>query len=87
MAPLFASGHIVDLILALTAVEFTILLIHYRRTRHGVAPVDLLFNLLAGIFLLLALRCGLRGAWWGWVGAWLFAALVAHVADLLRRWR
>jgi hypothetical protein len=45
------------------------------------------FNLLAGACLLMALRSALSGSGWAWIAAWLFAALVAHLADLARRWR
>lgn len=43
-------------------------------------------NLLAGAFLLLALRCALTGAGWLWIALWLLAALLAHVADIVGRW-
>jgi fatty acid desaturase len=87
MAPLFASGRIVDLILAFTVFEVVALSLYRRRTGHGVPAIDIVFNLLSGICLLGALRCALGGAWWGWIGACLFGSLVAHVADLWRRWR
>ena len=43
--------------------------------------------LLAGAFLLLALRAALTGASWIPVALWLLAALFAHLVDLVRRWR
>jgi hypothetical protein len=52
-----------------------------------VEPGEFLGNLLSGMCLLAALRVGLAGAWWGWIALALLAALVAHVADLGRRWR
>jgi hypothetical protein len=67
MAELFVSGRIVDLILALTAFEFVFFFAYRRLTGHGVAPFELLLNLLSGVFLLLALRCALLGA--GGVGS------------------
>lgn len=87
MSALFASGRIVDAILLLTALEAAGLLWLHHRAGAGVAPADLLPNLLAGASLLLALRAGLAGAWFGWVAAALLAALVFHLADLRRRWR
>lgn len=87
MAALFASGRIVDVILALTLAEAVGLVAWHRRTGRGVAPADFLGNLLSGVCLLLALRAGLAGAWWGWIALALLAALAAHLTDLARRWR
>ncbi len=57
------------------------------RLRRGVAPWDLLPNLASGACLLLAMRAGLGGAWWGWVSLPLLGALLLHGMDLRRRWR
>jgi hypothetical protein len=84
---LFASGRIVDLILAITVLEGVMLVALYRRTGRGVAPADLLTNLASGLSLMLALRGALVGVWWGWIGLCLAGSLVAHLADLRRRWR
>jgi len=84
---LFATGRIVDLVLALVALEAIGLAIYRRRTGRGVAAGDLLPNLVAGACLLLALRAALTGAGWMWVAGWLAASLPAHLADLRRRWR
>ena len=86
MAGLFASGQIVDLILALLAMEAIIVIVCHRLTGRGIAPAALLSNLLAGACLLLALRSALIFAWWGWTALWLTAALLGHAADLARRW-
>lgn len=83
----FASGRIVDAILAFMVVEAVLLIAWRARTGRGIAAADLLANLAAGATLLLALRAALAGAAWSWVAAALMAALVAHVADLSRRWR
>ena len=85
MAELFANGRVVDLVLALMAIEGALLLGYWARTRRGVAPKDIAVNLLAGACLLLALRAALVGAAWGWVALCLAAALVAHLTDLRRR--
>ena len=87
MASLFASGRIVDLILAFTLVEAVAVVAYHRRTGKGVPPADFLGNLLSGVFLLLALRAALAGAAWPWLAACLLAALLAHLADLGRRWK
>jgi hypothetical protein len=87
MSDLIASGRIVDVILALVAIEFAVLVAYRRITLRGIAALDMVFNLLAGACLLMALRSALSGSGWAWIAAWLFAALVAHLADLARRWR
>jgi hypothetical protein len=87
VSQLFANGHIVDLILGLMVVEALALIVYQRWTGRGIAPLDLLSNLLAGLCLLLALRAALVGAAWGWIAAWLSVALVAHLIDVQRRWK
>lgn len=85
MADLFASGRIVDLILGFTLLEGIVLVAWRRGTGRGLAIADVLSMLLPGICLLLALRCTMTGAWWGWTAACLLASLVTHLADLGRR--
>ena len=87
MADLFASGRLVDLILFLVVIEVAVLLLYWRRTGRGVVPLDLLPNLCAGAFLLLALRVTLTGGGWMLASSCLAAAGLAHLADLYRRWR
>jgi hypothetical protein len=83
----FASGRIVDLILAFIAVEAAMLAAWRARTGRGLALADIAANLLAGAFLLLAMRMALAGAAWFWIAACLLASLAAHVGDLRRRMR
>ena len=87
MAELFASGRLVDLILALVAVEALALAIYFRVTGRGVPIADLLPNLLAGTCLLITLRLALSGAGWLLCCASLAAAGLAHMMDIGRRWR
>ena len=87
MAEWFASGRLVDAILLLVVCEVVALTLLWQRTRRGVAPVDLIPNILAGAFLLLALRLALGGAGWMYAAASLGAAGIAHLVDLRRRWR
>ena len=87
MADLFASGRFVDLIIVLVVIEAIALAWYWRHTGRGVAPLDLLPNLCAGAFLLLALRVTLTGGGWALAGFCLAAAGLAHLADLYRRWR
>ena len=87
MSTLFEGGRIVDLILAFTAIEAALVVLYHRRTGRGPVPADFLVNLSSGVCLMLALRCALVGAWWGWLALCLAAALVAHLTDLARRWQ
>ncbi len=75
----FASGHAVDLVLAVLAVEAVILIVR----KHRVLPVVL--ALLPGALMMLALRAALTGAGWHWVALWLALSWPVHLADL--RWR
>jgi len=83
---LVTSGRIVDVIIVFMAVEALALYLYHRRTSLGPATADIVAMLLAGLCLLLALRAALTGADWLWVASFLAAALVAHLADLHRRW-
>ncbi len=85
MGALFASGRIVDLILLLVVVEALALAAWTRRSAGGPRFSGLLPNLLAGGFLLLAVRAALSGAAWPWIGAALFGGLLAHLWDLRAR--
>jgi hypothetical protein len=87
MAELFASGRLVDVILIVVVVESAVLLLLWRRARRGVPPLDLLPNLCAGAFLLLALRAVLAGSGWIPASFCLAAAGLAHLTDIYRRWR
>lgn len=87
MADLFASGRIVDAILALVALEALLLVAYLRRTADGPAPLAVLGNLAAGFCLLLALRAAIGGFGWPWMALALLAAGIAHLADLRVRLR
>lgn len=87
MSDLFASGRLVDLILLIVLTEAVVLIAYWLRTGKGIAPRDLLPNLIAGAFLLLALRLTLAQAGCMAVCTCLAAAGIANVIDLMRRWR
>ncbi|MBV9654107.1 MAG: hypothetical protein JOZ42_06045 [Acetobacteraceae bacterium] len=87
MSWLFASGRIVDAILVLTAVEGAFVLWWKRRTGRGPAIAEFLYDLLAGMCLLAALRVALSGAPFGWMALCLAGALAGHLASLRLRWR
>jgi hypothetical protein len=86
MADLFASGRLIDLILVVVVLEAAVLLLYWARVRRGIAPLDLLPNLCAGAFLLLALRVTLAGGGWMMASLCLAAAGLAHLTDVYRRW-
>ncbi|WP_271078470.1 hypothetical protein [Aurantiacibacter sp. MUD61] len=75
----FASGHAVDLVLAVLALEFVWL---WRRGRNA---LDTFLMLLPAALILLALRAALIGAEWYWIAAFLALSFPAHLADLARR--
>jgi hypothetical protein len=83
---LLASPALIDLILAFTVLEAIVLAVWRKRSGRGLDLVPLFLMLLPGVFLMLALRAALAGAVWPWLPAALAAALVAHLADLRRRW-
>ncbi len=87
MAELFASGRLVDFILVVVVLEAAALLLYWARSGRGIAPLDLLPNLCAGAFLLLALRATLAGSGWMMASLCLAAAGLAHLTDVYRRWR
>jgi hypothetical protein len=80
MSALILSGHIVDLIIAILAIE--VLVLATWRRAGLVTPI---IAALPGAFLLLALRAALMDAGWMWIGLWLTASFPAHLADLWRR--
>ena len=86
MTAWFASGHVVDIVLAVMVLEAGLLLAYRYRTRHGLSATELLSVLVPGVFLLLALRGALVGAGMVPIAACLIAALLAHIADIARRW-
>lgn len=87
VAELFATGRIVDLIPALVVLEMLAVTILRWRTGHGIAVVDFISSLAPGVALLLAFRAQAGARDWTPAAAWLVVALVAHLADLVRRWK
>lgn len=84
----FLSGvYAVDLILAIVAFELVAFTLYWQMRGRGIAPAQLVPNLLAGALLLLALRLSLSGYSWPWYTACLALSGVANVADLRQRWR
>lgn len=64
------------------------MLVYLWRARGvGVAPRELIGNLVSGACLMLAVRAALLDAPWQQLAAWLLLSLLAHLADLALRWR
>lgn len=84
MQQLFASGHVIDLILLLMLAEAALLL---KLRLPGLGSRQILALLLPGAFLMLAVRAALTSAHWTTIAACLLAALVAHLGDVWIRIR
>ena len=78
MARLFASGHAVDIVLAVLAVELGWLV----RAGWRIGPAAL--RLGPGALMLVALRNGLTGLDWWWIALPLALSFPVHLADLVR---
>jgi hypothetical protein len=81
MSHLFASGHVIDLVIVVLALE--VLLLRGVLKRAHVLPLP---TLLAGLGLLLAWRLAQGGANWFWIAVPLSVAGLAHGWDLWQRW-
>lgn len=75
----FASGHAVDLVLAILTIELVWL------AWRGWRPADALLRLGPGALMLLALRSALTGAEWWWIALPLALSFPVHLMDLKRR--
>lgn len=80
MQAFFASGHAVDVVLVVIAVEAA-WLIGTRRMR----PWPALLILGPGVFILLGVRAALVGADWWWISLALLASFPLHLLDLKQR--
>jgi hypothetical protein len=84
---LITSGHIVDVIIAIMVVEVIICMAWRRHSARGLSLAEISTMVLAGAFLLLALRAALTSADWRWIALFLLGSLIAHLFDLKMRWR
>ncbi len=80
---LIASGQIGYAIIALTLFEIAGLAAYRQLTGKGPALAEILPNILAGDFILLAWPLG--SIHWTWSALCLLGALIAHSMDMLRR--
>ncbi|MEH6789301.1 hypothetical protein [Parasphingorhabdus sp.] len=79
MTEFFASGHAVDVVLAVLALET--LWLKFR----GVGWHDIMSTLLAAVLMMIALRAALTGQVWPMVAIPLALSFPAHIYDLRRR--
>ncbi|MBU2532797.1 MAG: hypothetical protein KKB37_08650 [Alphaproteobacteria bacterium] len=87
MSELIQDGRIIDIILGLVVIEAiaiaAVRLLHDR----GPSLAGIFYNLAAGASLMLALRAALTGQGAIAISLWLAVALVAHIADVIGRFR
>ena len=79
MTEFFASGHAVDVVLAVLAIEA--LLLKFR----GAAWPEIAGALLPAVLMMIALRSALTGQAWPLVAIPLALSFPAHIYDLRRR--
>ena len=82
MHELFSSGQVIDLAIAVMALEVVVLWLWLGR--RAVLPLS---TLLAGLGLLLAWRLAHAGAPWPFVACALMLAGAGHGWDVWRQWR
>lgn len=80
MTELFASGHAVDLVLGVMAIELCWLVGWGKWSR-----LDVVLRLAPGALMLVALRGALTGMDWPWIALPLLLSFPVHLADLARR--
>jgi hypothetical protein len=87
MKDLLVTGHLIDVALVVVGLEALALVAARARLGRGLRPLDVLGQLLAGLLLMLAVRCAVTGADYRWTLAFVSASFPAHVFDLARRSR
>lgn len=87
MKDLLANGRLIDLALLVVGLEMLVLVVMRQRMGRGLQPIDVVGQLLAGVMLMLTLRCALTGVDYRWTLLFLTASFPAHVFDLVRRAR
>lgn len=83
LTQLFASGHIVDLILVLILFEGLFMAAIHYYTGKGIAPLQFLLHTIPGVFLFLALRAALVDADWQVIALLLAISFLAHIIDII----
>jgi hypothetical protein len=83
---IFSGTLLIDIVIAVTVIEWLLLSWWHRRTGRGIPMSELRATLLAGLYLMMALRASMVSAPWYVVALLLLAAGLSHAADLWRRW-
>ena len=82
MTWLFESGHAVDIVLAVIAIELVWLI-----GRGGWRIADAMLRLCPAVLMMVGLRAALIGLDWFWIALPLAASFPVHLADLARSTR
>jgi len=85
IAAFFASGHAMDMVLAVMLLEFAWLAWRAAPGQRARRTVELVFALAPGALLALALRFALTGARWPVIALLLAVSFPFHIVDLRRR--
>lgn len=81
----FSSGHVIDVILAVMAVETLGLIIYRVRSGSGPTIAQTVANMASGAMIMLAVRSALTDAGWEQTALFLLASSAAHFVDLALR--
>lgn len=87
MEALLLSGRLLDGILCLIVIEGLIIIVAHRYNRARPSPWTLIPNLISGAALMLGIRLALSQAAWFWLALCLICSLLAHLTDLIMRYR
>lgn len=87
MDTLQTGTHVIDVVIAVTVIEWLALLLLWRRRGRGVPPGVLSWMLLPGLALMLAVRGVMLGLPWYWLALLLSLSGLAHAVDMRSRWR
>ena len=84
---LFVDGKIAELVLAVMVVEALVLVALSRRAQSVPPATSIVFALVPGFFLVLALRAVFVHAQWFWIALGLTGALITHLIDMRMRFQ
>lgn len=83
---LWFDGRLVDVVLMFVMLEVLLVMLIRKLTGRGPVFAPFLCNLLAGVFLMLALREALGSQSVELILVWLLGAFASHLGDLYLRW-